>query len=137
MPSQPPKPTTITGVLAALILILALLFLWAKANNVIILPAEKQFDVVSMLLIASTLVVTGVGVAAALITIFGFEHIRRAAIDAAKVEARTVAAEIARSVAQSVGARAGLEASQNIETTPEQAEGIANAYERDRGETDV
>ncbi|MBU0581925.1 MAG: hypothetical protein KKB66_05055 [Alphaproteobacteria bacterium] len=56
-------------------------------------------ELASIMLAASSLVVTGVGVLAAILAVFGYGQIKDAALHEARTEARKVAAEVSTSVA--------------------------------------
>ncbi|HYL34106.1 MAG TPA: hypothetical protein VEU53_13280 [Stellaceae bacterium] len=114
---------TAASIVFMAVAIFAMIIAWAATHGILIIKLDKPFDLATVLFLAATLVVTGVGVAVAVVTLYGYEHIRTSAIDAARKEAEKVAKETAVSVA----ARTALEAVKTLGTTAEDAEGIAAA----------
>jgi hypothetical protein len=79
-------------------------------------------DLATIGLMAATLVLTGVGVVIAIITLLGYREIKASSIRAA----RETASRVANDVATSVATRIALE-TRPTETTAEEAAGIAQA----------
>ncbi|RWQ24222.1 hypothetical protein [Mesorhizobium sp.] len=96
------RATTVSVVLAVLLVFL-LLWIGVKGQAIVVGGA---MDVATLALTAATLVVTGVGVVAALLAIFGFQLIKEAAIlaatEAAQKEATAIATVVATRVAREV-----------------------------------
>ncbi|MER9541773.1 hypothetical protein NKI72_06665 [Mesorhizobium sp. M0437] len=95
---------------------------------------DGGLELSSVLLTAASLVVTGVGVMAGILAIFGYGQIKEAAIHASRTEARTVAEDAARrvatEVASSVAARVAREVPAST-TTDEQAAEIVQALDNE------
>ncbi len=90
---------------------------------------ENFADAATLMLVAATLVVTGVGVLAAMLAVWGYKEIKDAATKAAVDEAikevkATVPALVARALMES----------RPVETGPRDADAIAEAVEKDQDE---
>jgi hypothetical protein len=73
--------------------LLVLLWLgWLYSRHAIVISVEKGADVATLVLTAATLVVTGVAVAVAAVTVWGFREIRNRAVEAAVQAARDAVA---------------------------------------------
>lgn len=102
--------------------LLVLIFNIALSNDLIVFDGAKT-DLSAVLLAASAVVLTGVGILIAVLALWGFDGLRRAVVKDAADEAESVAREVARSVAQTVATRVILERMQD--TSAEQAQAIA------------
>lgn len=73
--------------------LIALLWLtWLYSRHGIVISVEKGADVATLVLTASAVVVTGVGVAVAVVAVWGFRDIRERAVEAAIRAAREAVA---------------------------------------------
>lgn len=82
----------------------------------------KSVDAATIALLAATLVVIAVGIGVAVLTLIGYREIKAGAIAAATVAATLKAADVAESVATRIARE-----TPPIETTDEDAAGIAQA----------
>lgn len=93
-------------VLLAVVVMFAI-FLLAKDHGVVVIVpiGWEPFDVASILLAAAAVVVTGVGVAVAVLTFMGWRNIKDAAIDASvKASVEEAASKAERAAARTVSA---------------------------------
>ncbi len=81
----------------------------------------SRFDIATLVLACSALVMTGVGVFVALLTFWGYRDIRKSAIKAAVEKAVPIAEKAAQEVARSVVLRYIVDPGAELETTPQQA----------------
>ena len=105
-----------------LVVIVALVLAILRDKGFIVF--QSGLDLSSLLLSAATLIVTGVGVLAGLLAIFGYSQIKESALHEARTHARTVATEVASSVA----ARVARDVPRS-DTTDQQAVDIVNALD--------
>jgi hypothetical protein len=56
---------------------------WLYSRHAIVITVDKGADIATLVLASATLVLTGVAVAVAVVTIWGFREIRTRAVDAA------------------------------------------------------
>ncbi|MER8995932.1 hypothetical protein [Mesorhizobium sp. M0678] len=94
-------------VIVILFFLLTFLLMWIGYGAGAIVIGDG-FNLAVLALTAATLVVTGVGVVAAILAIFGFQQIKEAAIlaaiEAARIEATAIATSVAARVAREVPA---------------------------------
>lgn len=103
---------TVGVALITILIVLVILDLWDR-GVVLLVPAAKlePLDLATLVLSASALVMTGVGIALAIAALFGFEQLKKAAVEAAS-EAGARAGEVSGREAGTIsGTKAALAAS--------------------------